>query len=215
MVTQATKQIVKKVLPFSWRRALREYRARLSVTHLYGSEHVDVARNEGIVTCVVRNGEFFVKTFIEHYLALGFRHIFFLDNGSTDATLTIAGRYTNVTAYRCTLPIEAHQGIFKKYLAQKCAGKGWCLDADIDELFQYPCSDLITLQEFFDYLNAHRYSAVTLQMLDMFSNEPIGTCGRRGDHNIKENYPFYDISGIVECPYRDAQLARCYGAHNT
>jgi glycosyltransferase involved in cell wall biosynthesis len=215
MLTQAMKKIVKKILPVSWRRTLREYRARLSVTHLYGSERVGFAKNEGIVTCVVKNGEFFVKTFIEHYLTLGFRHIFFLDNGSTDATLTIAAQYPNVTAYRSTLPIEAHQGIFKKYLAQKCAGAGWCLDADIDELFQYPCSDLITLQELFDYLNAYRYNAVTLQMLDMFSNEPIGTVCGQGDHNVKESYPYYDISRIVKRPYREAQLARCHGAHNT
>jgi hypothetical protein len=214
MLTTA-KHLTKKIIPLSWRRFVRERFARASIIHLYGPERIEQARNDGIVTCVVKNGAFFINSFIEHYSGLGFRHVFLLDNGSTDDTLAVAARHSNVTAYRCTLPIEAHQGIFKKVLAQKCSGVGWCLDVDVDELFDYPYSDVVTLQHFLTYLNDHDYNAVTVQMLEMFSNRAIGSSAPgTSDCDLKALYQYYDLSNITRYPYRDAALSKLHGANN-
>jgi Glycosyl transferase family 2 len=67
------------------------------VEHLYGPEEVAYEVDELVVVCLVRDGRPYVRSFIEHYLSLGVKHIFFLDNGSTDGTISVARGYENVT----------------------------------------------------------------------------------------------------------------------
>jgi hypothetical protein len=144
---------------------------------------------------------------------MGFRHIFFLDNGSTDQTISIARRCSNVSVWHCDLPIDAHQPLFKKYLAQHCAEGGWRLDADVDELFDYPFSDILTLPRFLDYLNKHRYTAVLTHMLDMFSVRPV--LGQVAEpHDLQTTYQYYDIADITRIKYHQSDLAKKYGYRN-
>jgi len=163
---------------------------------------------------VVKNGEFYLESFIQHYLRLGFRHIFFLDNGSTDQTLSIARRYANVSVFQSTLPIDGFQGLFKKYLAQRSARGGWCLDADIDEFFDYPSADRIALGDFLDYLNNNQYTAVVTQLLDMFSERPLSPCAGAHEDKLRDTYVYYDISDVSKAPYRSAELGVTYGGRN-
>ena len=44
---------------------------------------------------------------------------------------------------------------------------------DVDELFDYPYSDVVSLGSFLRYLSKKSYTAVTAQMLDMFPGEPL------------------------------------------
>src|SRR5437588_5791323 len=142
------KRLLKGLLPAKWRRKIREKIVPLTVTHVYGPQTVHLASNEAAVTCVIKNGEFYIEAFIKHYSQFGFRHIFFLDNGSTDQTISLARNYKNVSVCKSNLSIQTNQTLLKKYLAQKSVRGGWCLDADIDEFFDYPCSDVLRLPEF-------------------------------------------------------------------
>jgi hypothetical protein len=83
---------------------------------------------------------------------MGFRHIYFLDNGSSDKTISIGKRHKNVSFCQSNLPIDAYLSLFKKYLAKKYVKGGWCLDADQDEFFDFPFSDVIDCA-FLKYLN--------------------------------------------------------------
>ena len=87
-----------KILPLRWRRKLREHAVALSVQHLHRPKSVHLAPDEAVVTCVVKNGEFSAEQFIRHYTQMGFRHIFFLDNGSTDRTISIATKHERMSA---------------------------------------------------------------------------------------------------------------------
>ena len=60
---------------------------RSSIEHLHGPEEVDYEPDELVVVCNVRDGRPYVKSFVEHYRSLGAKHLFFLDNNSTDATV--------------------------------------------------------------------------------------------------------------------------------
>jgi hypothetical protein len=193
---------------------MREHLLSLSVTHLHGPKRIRLLSNEAIVTCVVKNGEFYIDSFIRHYSEMGFRHIFFLDNGSTDRTISIARRYTNVSVCESRLDIETHQGLFKKYLAQQSTAGGWCLDADIDEFFDYPFSDLIGLRQFLEYLNSKKYTAVITQLLDMFSDRPLSSAAREKRENLKEVYQYYDISGPRRTEYLASDMVAQYGHRN-
>ena len=150
---------LKSLIPENWRQYFREVQFGLSFVHLHGPKTVQPKPNEAVVTCLVKNGEVYLDQFIEHYFKLGFKHICFLDNGSTDNTVARAIRHGNVTVCRCTLPVGSHQGLLKKQLAERTVPAGWCLDVDIDEFFDYPFSDVLPLPEFLEYLNGKGYSA--------------------------------------------------------
>ena len=176
---------------------------RNSVKHIYGSENISYEINELIVLCVVRNGETYIKSFIEHYFSLGVKHIVFLDNGSTDDTITIASKYGNVSILQTHCPYRKYETLMKKYLVKRFSKNRWNLFADIDELFDYPFSDILNLSGLLTYLNKNAYTAVVAQMLDMFSN------GRSFQNLVADRNDFlkdlnknYDISNISKEPYR-------------
>src|SRR3712207_1262012 len=83
----------------------------LSVEHLYGPEEVPYGEDELVVVCLVRDGRPYVRSFVEHYLSLGAKHVFFLDNGSTDGTVEALKNYDdNVTVLLSNLPYKNPRG---------------------------------------------------------------------------------------------------------
>ena len=144
-----------------------------SIEHLHGPDRVDLRNDELIVLTQMRNSRLYVKTFMEHYRALGAKHIVFLDNGSTDGTVEALKEYDNVTVLRTTLPYRTHNVAMKQYLIERFGRRRWSLLVDIDELFDYPFSDVVGLKALLRYLNENRYTAVVAHMLDMFPEEPI------------------------------------------
>src|SRR5918995_966800 len=170
-----------------------------TIEHLHGPEEVAYDLEELVVVCLVRDGRPYVKSFIEHYRSLGVKHMVFLDNGSTDGTVEALKGYDNVTVLRSTLPYKEYRYLFKQYLIEHFGKKGrWCLCADIDELFDYPYSDVVGLGSFLGYLNSNSYTAVAAQMLDMFPEEPLSgsRAGTLPDEPLKERHRFYDLSNI-------------------
>src|SRR5215212_6044484 len=170
-----------------------------SIEHLHGPEEVPYGEDELVVVCLVRDGRPYVKTFVEHYRSLGAKHLFFLDNYSTDGTIEALKNYDNTTVLRSTLPYKGYRLAFKQYLIDRFGKRDrWCLYADIDELFDYPYSDVVGLDSFLGYLGERSYTAVAAQMLDMFPEEPLsGREGNLEDEPLKERLRFYDISDIT------------------
>jgi hypothetical protein len=179
-----------------------------SVEHLHGPIEVAYEPDELMVVSLVRDGRPYVKSFVEHYLSLGVKHIAFLDNNSTDGTVEVLKNYENVTVLRTNLPYKAGPSgtelLFKQYLIARYGSKDrWCLCADIDELFDYPYSDIVDVCSLLRYLNDKRYTAVVAQMLDMFSEQPLS--GRAGnvDEPLKALHRFYDISNITRTSIKE------------
>src|SRR5919107_235052 len=171
---------------------------RSSIEHLHGPEEVAYREAELVVVCLVRDGRPYVKSFVEHYRSLGAKHLFFLDNNSTDGTVEALQNHNNVTVLQTMLPYKEYDVLFKQYLTGRFGKKErWCLCVDIDELFDYPYSDVVGLDSFLAYLTDNSYTAVAAQMLDMFPEEPLsGREGNLEDEPLKERHRFYDISNI-------------------
>src|SRR5215212_8735758 len=168
-----------------------------SIEHLYGPEEVPYAEDELVLLCLLRDGRPYVKSFVEHHFSLGVKHLFFLDNGSTDGTVEALKEYENVTVLQTGLPFKRYELSMRQYLVERFCQKGrWCLYADIDELFDYPYSDVVRLGSLLRYLNERSYTAVVAQMLDMFPEEPLSGSASSPDELLKERHRFYDISNI-------------------
>jgi hypothetical protein len=190
---------------------------RSSIEHLHGPEEVPYGEDELVVVCLVRDGRPYVKSFVEHYFALGAKHIFFLDNGSIDGTVEALKNYENVTVLRTELPYKGYRLAFKRYLIGRFGKKDrWCLYADIDELFDYPYSDVVSLSSFLRYLSEKSYTAVAAQMLDMFPEEPLsGRAGNLEDEPLKERHRFYDLSNIGRRSMKGSREAELLGFATT
>src|SRR5919112_4417219 len=130
---------------------MKEQIAGFEVEHVQGPEEIPYKKDELVVLCLVRDGEPWVRSFIEHYFSLGAKHIVFLDNDSTDDTVSVASEYNNVTLLRTKLPFSASvegtegQNLMRRYLIERFGRNRWSLCVDIDELFDYPYSDIIGL----------------------------------------------------------------------
>src|ERR671917_786180 len=176
-----------------------------SIEHLYGPEEVPYEEDELVLVCLVRDGRPYVRSFVEHHTSMGIKHMFFLDNGSTDGTVEALKQYDNVSVLHTGLPFKRYQVSMRQYLIERFGKKGrWCLYADIDELFDYPYSDVVGLDSLLGYLTSNSYTAVAAQMLDMFPEEPLsGREGNLEDEPLKELLRFYDLSNITRTSIKE------------
>src|SRR5215207_2252532 len=175
-----------------------------SIEHLYGPEEVPYAEDELVLVCLLRDGRPYLKSFMEHYTSMGVKHLFFLDNESTDGTVEALKGYDNTTVLRTGLPFKRYELSMRQYLVERFCQKGrWCLYADIDELFDYPYSDVISLSSLLRYLNERTYTAVVAQMLDMFPEEPLSGSASSPDEPLKERHRFYDISNVKKMSIKE------------
>jgi hypothetical protein len=181
---------------------MKEQIAGFEVERVVGPKEIPYKKDELIVLCLVRDGEPWARSFLEHYFSLGAKHIVFLDNDSTDDTVSVASEYDNVTLLRTKLPfgvsVEGTVGeiLMRRYLIE-CFGKNrWSLCVDIDELFDYPYSDIIGIDSLLGYLNSKSYTAVTAQMLDMFPEKISVNSTQEIGSELKKEYRFYDVSEI-------------------
>lgn len=166
------------------------------IKHVHGPTNFQVGAQDLTVLCLVRNGAAHLPTFLRYYKSLGVRHIIFIDNGSGDDTLKIAGEFPAATVFSSTLPFSGYQTAFKRWMVKHFMKSGWVLVADSDELFDYPYSDRLELSAFLGYLNSRGYDAVTAQNLEMFPRESIAEIQGRQIQNLEETHRYYDLSDI-------------------
>ena len=173
-----------------------------NVEYVHGPREVDYGIDELVVLVLLRNGRPYIKPFIEHYFSLGVKHIVFLDNGSTDGTVEALQNYENVTVLRSRLPFKKYNITLKQYLVERFGRGRWTLNADIDELFEYPYSDVVSLKALLRYLNDNFYTAVVTYMLDMFPETLLSADSPATDYeSLKELHRFYDISDVRTLDY--------------
>ena len=185
---------------------VQEWIVRHSVEHIYGPEEVDYDIDELVVLVLLRNGRPYIKPFVEHYFSLGVKHIVFLDNGSTDGTIEALKAYDdqNVTVLRTGVPYKRYNVAFKRYLVERFGQGRWTLSVDIDELFEYPYSNVVSLKALLRYLNEHSYTAVVTYMLDMFPETLLPAESPAAEYeDLKELHRFYEISDVRTWDYND------------
>ena len=181
-----------------WQRWTSPWRARnvaRSVEYVSGPLSTALKPTDLVVLCLVRDGEAHLPHFLEHHFRLGARFVVILDNGSVDNTPAIAREFDRVTLLRCGLPYREYQYEFRRFLVSRFGSDGWSLVLDVDERFDYPLSDRISLEQLLTYLNGNRYTAVPAQMLDLFPGGPLSTWPL-GGWGLVQSCHWYDISSV-------------------
>jgi hypothetical protein len=195
-------RLLRELLSQAVERRVRPSLLRASVRHLHGPRKITYAVNELIVLCVVRNGALHVRSFLDHHLSLGVKHIVLLDNGSTDGTVELARQFDRVTILQTRRPYRKYETVMKRYLVRRFSESRWSLVVDIDELFDYPFSGMLDVRALLAYLNDNSYTVVLAQMLDLFSEGPLKSVRSAPDDSLRERYSYYDVSNIEKTKYR-------------
>jgi F0F1-type ATP synthase delta subunit len=170
------------------------------ICHLWGKTDFTYNLNELMVVCLVKNGMEYMEAFLNHYNSLGVKHFVFIDNCSTDGTVEYLINRENITVFKTQLLHKHYENEIRRTVIESLMKNRWCLCVDIDEFFDYPCSDKITVSQFLDYLNRNKYTAVIVYMLDMFSKESEAS-DMTENYELTEKYCYYDISGIKKEGY--------------
>jgi len=148
--------------------------------------------------CLVKDAAHCISDFLRYYSRLGVGHIVILDNGSSDRTLEILRQAGAVTLLETKLPYERYNILLKRFLVETYGAGRWSLCVDVDEYFDYPYSDRVSLSSLVAYLNRHGYTAVVAQMLDMFSAYPVSSFSKRACE-----CRYYDISAVQKKDYAE------------
>ena len=174
---------------------------RFKVRHVYGKRRINYARDELIVVTLAKNAGQHIDSFLDHYIGLGVKHIIILDNNSADDTIARASTYPKVSIFNCSLPFRELNVLMRQHLIRRFGKKNrWVLCVDIDELFDYPHSDQMSLSAFLQYLEANSFTAVVAYLLDMFSDRPLSGL-KATVTNLKDEFPYYDISSVRKLDY--------------
>ena len=146
------------------------------------------------VLSLVKDGEYYIKSFIDHYSDLGIKHIFLIDNGSLDKTNNIASQYTNVTIFQCSLPFGEYKLAMRRFLIEMYGRNKWCLSVDIDEYWEYPYQNKITIECFINYLDSFGYTGCLSHQLDLF--EKAASLNNNERESTINNLDHYDLSDV-------------------
>tara|TARA_B100001093_G_scaffold504625_2_gene560734 strand:+ start:1911 stop:2960 length:1050 start_codon:yes stop_codon:yes gene_type:complete len=200
---------------FPFRNTLRKFYIHYSIRRCWGPDYIDLKSDEAAVTCLFKNGEHYLESVVRHHTEMGFKHIFLLDNHSTDDSEKIAKKYSNVSYFKTGLPINKYQHQIVNDFANRTVRNGWCLNIDFDELFDYPYSERMGLDRFIAYLNSHNYTAVVTQMLDMFACESLANLASNSREDITTKYTSYDTSAITRVAYSRSKLYKKFSNKST
>lgn len=191
---------------FKIKRIARPAYVFLKFKTLHGPSTLNISNDQFVVVCMVKDGEYFIETFIQYYLKFGAKHIVFIDNGSTDKTISIAKNSVNITVLQCMLPAKHFENDMRRYASFKfCKGGGWCLFADMDEFIDFPGNGKINMSHLLKYLNSNNYTAVVGQMVDMYPMTRISdNDGNSGLKNFMDLHKYYETENIKFVDYHGA-----------
>jgi len=141
---------------------------------MQGPRQVRLLRDEPIVLCLAKDASHHIGPFIAHYRKLGVGHIVLLDNGSADDTVAQASGHADVSVFQTRLPFRNNNRQMRRYLVRRFTGRDrWALVVDVDELFDYPCSDRVGLASLLGYLRSRSYTTMVSYLLDMLPDRPL------------------------------------------
>jgi glycosyltransferase involved in cell wall biosynthesis len=154
-----------------------------------------VVKNDDVLCCcAVRNESVRLPYFLSFYRQRGVRKFFFVDNDSTDGTLSYLLQQPDVHVWRSSYSFNSSNfGSAWFELLLRSYGTGhWCLIVDADELLYYPESEnksLVTLSRELEAKKKHAFSAL---LLEMYSDKAIKDTQYASGQRLEDVCPYFD-----------------------
>lgn len=199
------------------RRDLVYLKALSSVRHVSGPGRVALAEDQVGAVVMGYDAAFYLPEMLAHHFRLGVRHCVYLDNGSNDNSVEIAASFRDVTVLRTRSRIahSVYQNVLRRIAATRVMSGGWRLIVDCDELFDFPGSGTIALQDMIRYLNAHDMNGVIVQMLEMIPDGEVPGAAMSDFGAAIRELDRYSLSNITEVPYSDGMNGHYYLSLNS
>jgi hypothetical protein len=152
---------------------------------------------QGVVLCNIKNEALLLPHFLNHYRRIGVRRFAFVDNGSTDDTLTFLLDQTDCDVFRNPGDFRAamHGMAWKNWLSIRYADAAWRLSADADEHAVFAGWPGTSLDEFSARLGKRGRGTATALMVDMYSDGPLVDARVSASRDMLEICPFVDGDG--------------------
>lgn len=144
-----------------------------NIETVYGDPTAVKDNNKTTLMCLLKNGSYYIKDFINYHRNLGFDQFLFLDNGSTDDTIHCIKSFPNTHILLCELGYKTYWHAYKEYLFQTYGKQKWSMILDVDEFFDYPFSDSLKLNDLITYLHKNKFTALVAQMIDLYPDSNI------------------------------------------
>ena len=167
----------------------------------------DLAPNDVVAFCCVRNEMANLPGFLRHHRRLGIRRFVFIDNLSTDETGSFLRAQPDVVLHRTSDSFpEAGSGMrWINHLIEEHGLGRWCLFADADEDFIYPGWETVPVNRFAAWLDSEGAEAVGGMLLDLYPERIVDS---QGSPAKREDCCFYDRQydwlGLTRSPWRRA-----------
>ena len=165
----------------------------------YGLERIDrreIEVNPDDVLCfmTVKNELLRLPYWFSFYRGKGLKKFFIIDNASTDGTVEFLARQTDVYLWSTSHSFRRAQGgIDWKNLLRHQYGQGhWCMLLDADELLYYPRMESLSIPDLCRILDHNSKAALTVVLLDMYSDKPIGETFYQSGDDFLQVCPYFD-----------------------
>jgi MoaA/NifB/PqqE/SkfB family radical SAM enzyme len=109
-------------------------------------------------------------------------------------------QFDDVTIYETSLLHKKYECEIRQTIIEEHCKDRWCLNVDIDEFFDHPFSNILSMKELLTYLKKKNYTSVVANMLDMFAKETEFSESKINT-DLLNKYCYYDISHLQNNKY--------------
>lgn len=151
--------------------------------------------DDDIICCITARNELLrLPRLLQHYRQLGVNRFFFIDNGSTDDSVSWLLDQPDVELWQSSLPfMRANYGSSWFELLLRRYGVGhWCLTVDTDEFLVYDGSPERDLRALCRDMQGRGQKALAGQLLDMYSEGPVREVQYQPGDDPLQWCPFFD-----------------------
>ena len=164
--------------------------------------------NKGpVVICVVKNDLLRIKMLIKYYRSKGIENFAILDDNSTDGTLEYLVKQEDVTVFHSN---KSYTTTIRQVWINKIITifglNRWYLIIDSDELFDYPNSEQLSIDDYIKILENNNILCTKSLLLDMFSPNSFYSENINNEDDIRKEYCLFSNNYSIEGTFTDYRI---------
>lgn len=177
---------------------LRAVRKRRELTRVPGSA-TPLPTSGTLLFATIRNERPRLSWFLDYYRALGVRHFFCVDNGSTDGSAEFLAHQPDVWLWRTDASYRRSRfgADWLNWLKLRYAHDRWTLTVDADEFLVYPYCDTRPLDALTDWLEQSGARSFGTLLIDMYPKGSINEAICEEGEDPLDVVPWFDAANYL------------------